>query len=125
MKKSIFSLLLALCLGLIAGCALAAPQLSSVFADDIALVSGQPGWYIEFDVSEGGTLALALLSGETGESIADLGACAVEAGAGRVAWDGPLPDGSAVPAGEYMVAVQVKNFWGEESGMSLLSLHIY
>ena len=77
MKKSIFSLLLALCLGLIAGCALAAPQLSSVFADDIALVSGQPGWYIEFDVSEGGTLALALLSGETGETIADLGACAV------------------------------------------------
>ena len=125
MKKSIFSLLLALCLGLVAGCALAAPQLSSVFADDIALVSGQPGWYIEFDVSEGGTLALALLSGETGETVADLGACAVEAGAGRVAWDGLLPDGSAVPAGEYMVAVQVRNFWGEESAMSLLSLHIY
>ena len=125
MKKSIFSLLLALCLGLIAGCALAAPQLSSVFADDIALVSGQPGWYIEFDVSEGGTLAMALLSGDTGETVADLGACAVEAGAGRVEWDGLLPDGSAVPAGEYMVAVQVKNFWEEESDMSLLSLHIY
>ena len=125
MKKSIFSLLLALCLGLFAGCALAAPQLSSVFADDIALVSGQPGWYIEFDVSEGGTLAMALLSGDTGETVADLGACAVEAGTGRVEWDGLLPDGSAVPAGEYMVAVQVKNFWEEESDMSLLSLHIY
>ena len=125
MKKSILSLLLALWLCLGAACALAAPQLSSVFADDSALVSGQDGWYIEFETSEGGTLALALLSGATGETVADLGSCAVEAGAGRVAWDGLLPDGSTVPAGDYMVAVQVKNFWGEESGMSLLSLHIY
>ena len=116
MKKSILSLLLALWLCLGAACALAAPQLSSVFADDSALVSGQDGWYIEFETSEGGA---------TGETVADLGSCAVEAGAGRVAWDGLLPDGSAVPAGDYMVAVQVKNFWGEESGMSLLSLHIY
>ena len=125
MKKSILSLLLALCLSLCAGCVLAAPQLSSVFADDVALVSGQDGWYIDFEASEGGTLALALLSGGTGETVADLGACAIEAGTGRIAWDGLLPDGSTVPAGDYMVALQVKNFWGEESTMSLLSLHIY
>ena len=125
MKKSILSLLLALCLSLCAGCALAAPQLSSVFADDVALVSGQDGWYIDFEASEGGTLALALLSGGTGETVADLGACAIEAGTGRIAWDGLLPDGSAVPAGDYMVALQLKNFWGEESAMNLLSLHIY
>ena len=36
MKKSILSLLLALWLCLGAACALAAPQLSSVFADDSA-----------------------------------------------------------------------------------------
>ena len=125
MKKSMVSLLLALLLCLGGTAALAAPQLSGVFADDVALVSGQDGWYVEFDISEGGTLALALLSGETGEAVADLGACAVDAGPGRIDWDGLLPDGSAVPAGEYMLALQARNFWGEEGEQSLLSLRVY
>lgn len=125
MNKNILTLLLTLLLALACSGALAAPQLDAVFADDVALVSGQDGWYIEFETTEGGTLAMELLSGETGEKVADLGSCQVEAGAGRVAWNGLLPDGTAVPAGGYMVAVRVRNFWGEESEQSLLSLHIF
>ena len=122
MKKSIF--LIVLCFWLAAATALAEPKLSAVFADDVTLTSGQDGWYIEFEASEGGTMAMELLSGETGEKAADLGAVQIEAGAGRIAWDGLLPDGSAVPAGHYMVGVQMKNFWGEESAEYLLSLEI-
>ena len=121
--KTTFALLLTL-LMLSASAALAAPQLSAVFADDVVLTSGQDGWFIEFEASEGGTMAMELLSGETGEKLHDLGAVQMEAGAGQIAWNGLLPDGSAVPAGMYMVGIQMKNYWGEESGKSLLSLEI-
>ena len=42
-----------------------------------------------------------------------------------MAWDGLLPDGGAPESGSYMIAVQLKNFWGEESGQSVMSLHIF
>ena len=122
MKKIMFAWLLLL---LMAATALAEPQLDAVFADDVTLISGRDGWYVEFEASEGGTLAMELLSGETGEKVADIGAVQMEEGAGRVAWDGLLPDGSAVPAGHYMVGLQMKNFWGEESESSVFSLHIF
>lgn len=110
---------------MVASCALAAPELSSVFADDVTLVTGRDGWFFDFYTTEGGTLAMQLLSGETGEPVADLGAAAVEAGNGRMAWNGLLPDGSAAAPGDYMIAVQVRNFWGEESACNLLSVHIF
>ena len=121
MKKFLF---LALMLPMLVTAALAEPQLSGVFADDVTLTSGEDGWFVEFEASENGTVAMELLSGETGEKVADLGAVAVEAGSGRVDWNGLLPDGSAVPAGMYMVGIQMKNYLGEESGKSLLSLEI-
>jgi len=124
MKKRIFILLLALSLTLY-GTACAAPVLSGVFADDVALISGQDGWYFNFTTSEGGTLAMQLLSGETGEVVADVGAAQVEAGNGRMGWNGILPDGSAAASGSYMLSVRVKNFWGEESEAGVLSLHIF
>ena len=123
MKTSIFSLLLALCL--FAGCTLAEPQLSAVFADDVSLTSGTDGWFVEFEASESGTAAMELLSGETGEKVADLGAVQAEAGPGRMYWNGLLPDGSAVPAGHYMVGIQMRNAQGEESAEYLLSLEIF
>ena len=95
MKKFLF---LALMLAMLVTAALAEPQLSGVFADDVTLTSGEDGWFVEFEASENGTVAMELLSGETGEKVADLGAVAVEAGSGRVDWNGLLPDGSAVPA---------------------------
>ena len=124
MKKNLWFILSALLLLLYAP-AMAAPQLTGVFADDVALVSGQDGWFFDFNTTEGGTLALQLLSGETGEYIADVGSAQVEQGAGRMAWNGLLPDGRAVPAGSYMLAVQIRNFWGEESEQSVLSLHVF
>ena len=123
MKKSILSLLLALCLTPAA--ALAAPVLNSVFADDVTLVSGQDGWSFDFYAGEGGMLAVQLLSGETGEAVCDVGAMTVEAGSGRMAWNGLLADGSAAAPGDYMVRVQLKNYWGEESESSIFSLHIF
>ena len=48
--KTTFALLLTL-LMLSASAALAAPQLSAVFADDVVLTSGQDGWFIEFEAS--------------------------------------------------------------------------
>lgn len=123
MKKRI-ALLFATLL-LTASAALAAPQLTNVFADDVSLVSGQEGWFIEFVASEGGTMAMELLSGETGEKLYDLGAVQVEAGHGQITWDGLLPDGSAVAPGSYMVAIQMKNFWNEESSRNMFSLDIY
>ncbi len=105
--------------------ALAAPELSSVFSSDAALVSGQDGWYIQFSTTQGGTLALQLLSGETGQVVADLGAVQVEEGNGRIAWNGLLPDGTTVAQGPYMVAVQLINYWGEESNQGLVSLHVF
>ena len=107
------------------GAASAAPVLSGVFADDVALISGQDGWYFNFTTSEGGSLAMQLLSGETGEVVADVGAAQVEAGNGRMSWNGILPDGTAAAPGSYMLAVRVKNFWGEESESGVLSLHIF
>lgn len=124
MKRRILLLLFVLMLAM-SGTAMAAPQLTGVFADDVMLVAGQDGWYFDFSTTQGGTLAMQLLSGETGEPLYDLGASQVEEGAGRIAWNGLLPDGTPAPAGNYMVAVQVRNFWGEESEQSLLSLHIY
>ena len=122
MKKSISFLLIMIML--LVSSALAEPQLSAVFADDVTLTAGEGGWFVEFETSEGGKMAMELLSGETGEKVADLGAVPVEAGAGRVDWNGLLPDGSAVPAGYYMVGLQMKNAWGEESAEYLLSLEI-
>ena len=122
MKKSIFLLLIMTLL--LVPSALSEPQLSSVFADDVTLTAGEDGWFVEFEASEGGKMAMELLSGETGEKLADLGAVPVEVGDGRVEWNGLLPDGSAVPAGNYMVGLQMKNAWGEESAEYLLSLEI-
>ena len=68
MKKRICIILLVL-LASLCGSAAAAPVLSGVFADDVALVSGQDGWYFNFTTSEGGTLGVQLLSGETGEVV--------------------------------------------------------
>ena len=115
------TLLLMLC----AACALAAPELSGVFASDSGLVIGQSGWSFDFTASEGGRLAMELLSGETGEVIASLGAADIQAGTGRIAWDGLLPDGTGAPAGSCMIAVQLRNYWGEESERALLSVHLY
>ena len=114
MKRRIFILVLMLVL-LMAQSAAAAPVLSGVFADDVMLISGQDGWHFAFTTREGGTLAMQLLSGETGEVVADVGAAQVEAGNGRMGWNGILPDGSAAASGSYMLSVRVKNFWGEES----------
>ena len=122
MKKLMAALLLMMAA---ASPALAAPVLDGVFAGDASLVAGQDGWYFDFTASEGGTLAMLLLSGETGEAVADIGSAPVEAGPGRMAWDGLLPDGGAPGSGSYMIAVQLKNFWGEESGQSVMSLHIF
>jgi len=124
MKKKLFALALVLLVCLCAG-AQAAPELSGVFADDIALVSGQDGWYFSFQATQGGTLAMQLFSGETGEYIAEVGAVQVEQGAGRIDWNGLLPSGSAAQPGSYMMAVQLKNFWGEESEQHVFSLHIF
>ena len=124
MKKRICIILFALLMTAIhAACA--APVLSGVFADDVALISGQDGWYFNFTTSEGGALAMQLLSGETGEVVADVGAAQVEAGNGSIGWNGILPDGTAAAPGSYMLAVRVRNFWGEESESGLLSLHIF
>ena len=68
---------------------------------------------------------MRLLSGSTGEAVCDVGALSVEAGSGRMAWNGLLPDGSAAAPGDYMVQVQLKNAWGEESESSVFSLHIF
>ena len=116
-KKGLLMLLCAVC-------ALAAPELGGVFASDSGLVIGSGGWSFDFTASEGGRLAMELLSGETGEVIASLGAADIQAGAGRLAWDGLLPDGTPAPAGSCMIAVQLRNYWGEESERALLSVHL-
>lgn len=123
MKKRI-CILLAM-LSLIAASAAAEPVLDGIFASDAALIAGQDGWYFDFRASEDGTLAMQLLSGETGGVIADIGSEAVAAGGGRMAWNGLLPDGSAVESGGYLVAVALKNAAGAESAQSVISLSIY
>ena len=122
MKKFIVLFLMGMMLS--AAMALAEPQLGAVFADDVTLQSGMDGWFVEFEASENGTMAMELLSGETGEKVADLGAVQVEAGSGRVNWNGLLPDGSAVPAGYYMVGLQMRGENGEESAEYLMSVEI-
>ena len=123
MKKHVCILLILACL--LPACALAAPVLERVVPGDASLVSGEDGWYFDFSATEGGTLAMQLLSGETGEAVCDAGAMAVEAGNGRMHWNGILPDGTAAQPGDYMAQVQLKNFWGEESDSSVFSLHIF
>ena len=121
--KSFFAILLAALLTLCAAGALAAPALSGVIASDSTLTAGQDGWHIEFDTTEGGALAMQLLGG-SGEPVADLGAIWVDAGGCRVSWDGLLPDGSAVAPGTYIVAVRLRNYWGEESNECYVSLSV-
>ena len=64
MKKEIL-IIVAVFLCLLWLPALAQPELSGVFADDVALISGQDGWYFDFYATEGGRLGMQLLSGET------------------------------------------------------------
>ena len=104
-----------------AACALAAPKLTSVTAESDSLRAGGE-WALTFETTEGGALAMSL-RGADGESI-ELGATQVDAGSGRLIWDGILPDGSAAADGAYTVAVRLRNYWGEESEESLLPLTI-
>ncbi len=122
MKKTIIFLL---AMALLPAMALAAPTLSGVYADDAALVLGQDGWYFSFTASEGGVLALQLLSGETGEIVYDVGGMQVEAGAGEMAWNGLLPDGTPAAPGDYMLQAHLLGASGEESERSVLPLHIF
>ena len=121
MKRTLFLTLLC---AVLAAHALAEPRLDAVIADDVTLKSGEDGWFVEFDASEDGTMAMELLSGVTGDKVADLGAVRVEAGTGRIGWNGLLSDGSAVPAGDYMVGLQMRGDSGEESAEYLLSVEI-
>ena len=123
MKKMVFALCLLLMMG--ASLAAAVPELTGVSAGDGQLIIGQDGWSFDFTATEGGTLAMQLLSGETGEAVADLGAVQMEAGTGRVAWNGLMPDGTPAQPGSYMLAVQMRNFWGEESAQSVLSVSLF
>ena len=104
-----------------AACALAAPKLTNVTAESDSLRAGGE-WALTFETTEGGALAMSL-RGADGESI-ELGATQVDAGSGRLIWDGILPDGSAAADGAYTVAVRLRNYWGEESEESLLPLTI-
>jgi len=123
MKKHVLILLILVCL--LPAYALAAPQLSGVIAGDASLVSGQDGWYFDFAASEGGVVAVQLLSSETGEPVCDVGAMEVEAGSGRMHWNGLMPDGTAMPEGSYMAQAQLRNGAGEESEKSVFPLHIF
>ena len=69
-------------------------------ADEVKLISGQNDWYFDFETTEGGTLAMRLYSGDTGEFVCEVGAAQVEEGTGRISWDGMLADGGAVPRSE-------------------------
>ena len=111
MKKH-FILLIFLMLMAQAGCALAAPVLT-VQTDAESLTIGQAGYAVTFTASEGGKLALELIDAEDGAW--DLGAMQIEAGEGCIDWNGLLPDGSAPEAGDYTIALRMKNFWEEES----------
>ena len=124
MKKHFLSfvLMLALCAS---SHALAAPVLSDVYADDMSVVIGEDGWGFRFSSTEGGALALALLDSGSGEKLADLGARQVDAGEGRIEWNGLLPDGSRPSEGDYTLALQLRNYWGEESERALLDVSLY
>lgn len=120
MKKHFVSFVCFLLL-MTAACALAAPQLTNVTAESGSLTVGGE-WAFTFETTEGGALAMQL-RGADGSSV-DLGAAQVDAGTGRLAWDGVLPDGSEAADGAYTVAVRLCNYWGEESEESLLALSI-
>ena len=121
MKKHFFIFILTV-LMLASACAFAAPELSNVMADDVKLISGQNDWYFDFETTEGGTLAMRLYSGDTGEFVCEVGTAQVEEGTGRISWDGMLTDGSAVPEGNYILMIQLRNYWGEESEQQLICL---
>ena len=123
MKKHFFSFFFMAAL-LCAPRAMAAPELSGVAAGGQTLTIGQDGWYFTFSATEGGTLAMQLLDSGTGEPVCDLGAKQVDAGEGRIDWNGLLADGSAAQPGDYMIVVQMKNYWGDESGQSLLNVSL-
>ena len=76
MKKHFFIFILTV-LMLASACAFAAPELSNVMADDVKLISGQNDWYFDFETTEGGTLAMRLYSGDTGEFVCEVGAAQV------------------------------------------------
>ncbi len=119
MKKHFFFLFFALLMT--AACALAAPQLTNVTAESGSMRVGEE-WAFTFETTEGGALAMQL-RGADGESV-DLGAAQVDAGTGRLVWDGVLPDGSEAADGAYTMAVRLCNYWGEESEESLMRLNI-
>ncbi len=123
MKKTICILIFVLCL--LWACAVAEPVLSGVISSDASLISGQDGWHFDFSAGERGTLAVQLLSGETGEPVYDVGAMRVEAGSGRMAWNGMLADGTAAASGDYMAEVKLLADSGEESESSVFPLHIF
>lgn len=112
MKKHLcFFIICAMLLGM--SSAFAAPVLSGVQANGESVTIGQDGWSFSFQSTEGGALALALV--DDAGVIVDLGAKQVDAGEGRIEWNGLLTDGSAPAAGVYTLGVQLRNYWGEES----------
>ena len=66
MKRTLFLTLLC---AVLAAHALAEPRLDAVIADDVTLKSGEDGWFVEFDASEDGTMAMELLSGVTFDDV--------------------------------------------------------
>ena len=121
MKKhvlfSIFCLMIAC-----ASCALAAPGLSSVYANDSSVAVGEAGFSIYFTASEGGVLAFSLTD-ENGDT-KELGAKEIAAGDGRVDWNGLLPDGSAPESGEYTITLQMKNAADQESERCMIGVSL-
>ena len=120
MKKHFMAAILFLMMLAAAG-ALAAPQLTNVAAESGSLRVGEV-WAFSFETTEGGALAMQL-RGADGESI-DLGATQVDAGVGRLVWDGVLPDGSEAADGVYTMAVRLCNYWGEESEERLMTVTV-
>ena len=120
MKKHFMAAILFLMMLASAG-ALAAPQLTNVAAESGSLRVGEV-WAFSFETTEGGALAMQL-RGADGESI-DLGATQVDAGIGRLVWDGVLPDGSEAADGVYTMAVRLCNYWGEESEEHLMTVTV-
>ena len=120
MKKHFMAAILFLMMLASAG-ALAAPQLTNVAAESGSLRVGEV-WAFSFETTEGGALAMQL-RGADGESI-DLGATQVDAGIGRLVWDGVLPDGSEAADGVYTIVVRLCNYWGEESEERLMTVTV-
>lgn len=120
MKKHLCFFIICICAMLLATSgALAAPVLSGVQASGESVTIGQDGWGFSFQSTEGGALALALMD-DAGAMIVDLGAKQVDVGEGWIEWNGLLADGSAPAAGAYTLAVQLRNYWGEESEQQTL-----